>query len=103
MYLQNWLDCIKKNKCVWSYIESTNQISHDFTAVTKIHSFVFCWISYKVIKEMRIIFLNLSLEHSIIWSNFSQGCGETKLEETIYSKVKIRVCTPLEGEQRISE
>lgn len=48
MYLQDRLDCIKKNKCISSCIESTSQISHGFTAATKIHPFVFFWISYKV-------------------------------------------------------
>lgn len=50
MYLQDWLVCIKKNKCIWSHTESTNQISHGFTTVTKIHPFMFFWISYKVDK-----------------------------------------------------
>lgn len=103
MYLQDWLDCIKKNKCIGSHTESTNQIIHGFTTVTKIHPFMFFWISYKVDKEMRIIFLNLFLEHGIIWSNFSQVCDEAKLKESIYSKVKIDICTPLEPEQHISE
>lgn len=57
----------------------------------------------KLIKEMRIIFLNPFLEHSIIWSNFSQVCDEAKLKEPIYSKEEIHVCTSLEPEQHISE
>lgn len=50
MYLQDCFDCIKKNKCIWFHTESTSQSSHGFTAVTKIHPFVFFWNSYKVDK-----------------------------------------------------
>lgn len=45
---------------------------------------------------MRIIFLNLFPEHNIIWSDFSQVCGEAKLKESICSKVKIHIYTPPE-------